>query len=197
MADLRNKTVLVTGATSGIGLEACVKLMKMGADLVMVARDGGRGEAAVADVEKRGGAGRPSLMLCDFASQESIRALAAGFREARSRLHFLVNNAGSVSPSRELTEDGMERTFAVTPPASGGTMRSPRSCGGQREDGEAGLTPPRCWKGSGGTPPAGREASLARALSQAASRQRSFRSGRQIPGSSDASRPSPCSTSRA
>jgi NAD(P)-dependent dehydrogenase (short-subunit alcohol dehydrogenase family) len=113
MVDLTNKTVLVTGATSGIGLEACVKLARMGADLVMVARDRARGEAAVADVERRGGAGRPSLMLCDFASQKSIRALAGEFRRAHSRLHILVNDAGSVSPDRELTEDGIERTFAV------------------------------------------------------------------------------------
>jgi retinol dehydrogenase 14 len=113
MANLEGKTALVTGATSGIGLEACVKLAAMGADLVMVARDRARGEAATAEVEKRARARRPSLMLCDFASQKAIRDLAAGFRAARSRLHLLVNDAGSVSPSRELTEDAIERTFAV------------------------------------------------------------------------------------
>jgi retinol dehydrogenase-14 len=113
MADLGGKTVLVTGASSGIGLEACVKFAGMGADLVMVARDRAKGEAAVASVEKRAKARRPSLMLCDFASQKSIRALAAGFRASHSRLHILVNDAGSVSPNRELTEDGIERTFAV------------------------------------------------------------------------------------
>lgn len=113
MADLKNKTVLVTGATSGIGLEACVQLASMGADLVMVARDRAKGEAATADVEKRARARRPSLMLCDFASQKSIRALVDELRKSRSRLHILVNNAGSVTANRELTEDGIERTFAV------------------------------------------------------------------------------------
>lgn len=113
MADLNGKTVLVTGASSGIGLEACVKLAAMGADLVMVARDRSRGEAAVAAVKERAAARRPSLMLCDFASQRSIRALAAEFRASRSRLHVLVNDAGSVSADREVTEDGIERTFAV------------------------------------------------------------------------------------
>ncbi|HET7787270.1 MAG TPA: SDR family oxidoreductase [Myxococcales bacterium] len=113
MANLDGKTVLVTGASSGIGLEACVKLAGMGADLVMVARDRAKGEAAVASVEKRAGARRPSLMLCDFSSQKSIRGLAGEFRASRPRLHLLVNDAGSVSPRRELTEDGIERTFAV------------------------------------------------------------------------------------
>lgn len=113
MADLKNKTVLVTGATSGIGLEACVKLAGMGADLVMVARDRARGEAAIARVVERAGAKLPSLMLCDFASQRGVRALAGEFRKSHSRLHILVNAAGSVSPSRELSEDGIEQTFAV------------------------------------------------------------------------------------
>lgn len=113
MADLTGKTVLVTGATSGIGLEACVTFAAMGADLVMVGRDRKKGEAAVAEVEKRSAARRPSLMLCDFASQRAIRALAAEFRAAHPRLHVLVNDAGSVSANREVTEDGIERTFAV------------------------------------------------------------------------------------
>lgn len=113
MPQLEGKTVLVTGATSGIGLEACVKLAQMGADLVMVARDRAKGEACAAAVQKRAQSRRPSIMLCDFASQKSIRALAGEFRKSRSRLHVLVNNAGSVSARREVTEDGIERTFAV------------------------------------------------------------------------------------
>lgn len=113
MADLGHRTILVTGATSGVGLEACVQLARMGADLVMVARDRARGEAAIAQVQGRSGAKLPSLMLCDFASQASIRALADRFRRSHSSLHVLVNAAGSVSPGHELTEDGIERTFAV------------------------------------------------------------------------------------
>jgi len=111
--ELKDKTVLVTGASSGIGLEACVKLAAMGADLLMVSRDRAKGEAATAAVEKRAKARRPTLMLCDFASQQSIRALAAEVHASRPRLHVLVNDAGSVSPRREVTEDGIERTFAV------------------------------------------------------------------------------------
>ena len=103
----------MTGATSGIGFEASVKLAAMGATLVLVARDRARGEAAVAAVKKRSRSDAVSLMFCDFASLSQVRALAAGVMSSHPKLHILVNNAGSASPKREVTEDGIERTFAV------------------------------------------------------------------------------------
>jgi NAD(P)-dependent dehydrogenase (short-subunit alcohol dehydrogenase family) len=110
---ISGKTVLITGATSGIGLEASAKLAGMGAEVVLVGRDRARGEAAVAAVKRRSGSRAVVLMRCDFASLTQIRALAANVVATRPKLHILVNNAGSVSPSRVLTEDGIERTFAV------------------------------------------------------------------------------------
>jgi NAD(P)-dependent dehydrogenase (short-subunit alcohol dehydrogenase family) len=105
--------MLVTGANAGIGKEACVKLARAGAEVVMVARDRGRGEAALAEVKQRASSDKVSLLECDFASQASIRALAAAYRERHQRLDVLVNNAGSVSDKRQLTVDGIEQTFAV------------------------------------------------------------------------------------
>jgi NAD(P)-dependent dehydrogenase (short-subunit alcohol dehydrogenase family) len=113
MTDLSGKTALVTGASSGIGLEASVKLAKSGATVLMVARDPTRGEAARADIARRSGSDKVSLLLCDFASQAATRALADEVRRRTSCLEILVNNAGSVSPKRQLTEDGIEQTFAV------------------------------------------------------------------------------------
>jgi retinol dehydrogenase 14 len=113
MTTLSGKTVLVTGATSGIGLEASVKLAGMGASLLLVGRDLAKTGAAAADVRRRSGSEAVSQMLCDFASQAQIRALAANVIATCPALHLLVNNAGSVSISREVTEDGIERTFAV------------------------------------------------------------------------------------
>jgi NAD(P)-dependent dehydrogenase (short-subunit alcohol dehydrogenase family) len=110
---MSGQTVLVTGATSGLGLEASVKLAGMGAELVLVARDRARGEAAVADVRKRSGSPTVSVRYCDFASLAQVRALAAEVKASHSTLGVLVNNAGSCSATRVLTEDGFERTFAV------------------------------------------------------------------------------------
>ncbi len=95
------KIALVTGATSGIGFEASVKLAAMGATLVLVARDRARGEAAVAAVKERSRSDAVSLMFCDFASLSQVRALAAGVMSSHPKLHILVNNAGSASPKRE------------------------------------------------------------------------------------------------
>ncbi|HEY8141763.1 MAG TPA: SDR family oxidoreductase [Kofleriaceae bacterium] len=113
MTDLSGKTALVTGASSGIGLEASVKLAKDGAQVLMVARDPKRGEAARADVAKRSGSDAVSLLLCDFASQAATRALADEVKSKAARLDILVNNAGSVSSKRQVTADGIEQTFAV------------------------------------------------------------------------------------
>ena len=70
------KTVLITGATNGIGLEAAVTLAQAGARVVMVGRDPGRTEAAAAGVMARSGSRGVSHLLCDFSSQAAIRMLA-------------------------------------------------------------------------------------------------------------------------
>jgi retinol dehydrogenase-14 len=111
--DVRGKTILVTGATSGIGLEASVELARRGARIVMVGRDPGRTEAALADVMARSGSREVSHLLCDFSSQAAIRRLAEELLAGHDRLDVLVNNAGGVNRHRGLTEDGIERTFAV------------------------------------------------------------------------------------
>ncbi len=111
--DIRGKTVLVTGATSGIGLEASVALAGLGARVLMVGRDRARTAAAAAAVASRAGTSEPSSLVCDFSSQAAIRALAQDVRARVDRLDVLVNNAGGVNKSRRLTVDGIEATFAV------------------------------------------------------------------------------------
>ncbi len=111
--DLAGKTVLVTGATSGIGLETAVHLAGLGAQVVMVGRDPARTQAAVSEVRRRAISTTVDSLLCDFSSQRQIRSLATTFVQTHERLHVLVNNAGTVFAKRTLTEDGIEATFAV------------------------------------------------------------------------------------
>ena len=83
---MTGKTVLITGATSGVGKATAMGLANMGARVVMVGRDRGRGEAAMADIKEDGGNASVDLMLDDVSSQKEIRRLADEFGEAYPRL---------------------------------------------------------------------------------------------------------------
>lgn len=111
-ANLRGKTILVTGATNGIGLEAAVALARLGAGVVITGRNPARIDAARSVIRARAGADAEGL-CADFASLDAVRRLAADFLARHEHLDVLVNNAGSVNPVRVLTQDGIETTFAV------------------------------------------------------------------------------------
>jgi retinol dehydrogenase-14 len=107
------KICLITGATSGIGKATAMGLVNMGASVVMVGRDRGRGEAALAEIKEKSTNASVDLMLADLSSQQEIRRLAVEFKEAYPRLDVLINNAGLFRSKRITTADGLEMTFAV------------------------------------------------------------------------------------
>jgi NAD(P)-dependent dehydrogenase (short-subunit alcohol dehydrogenase family) len=112
-ANLKGRTALVTGATSGIGKEVAQALARMGARVVLTARDRGRGEATRDAIAAATGARDLDLRLVDFASLRSIREAAAEIRRDHPELHILVNNAGGWSSARRVTADGIEQTWAT------------------------------------------------------------------------------------
>jgi len=111
--DISGKTVLVTGANQGIGLETAVALARMGASVTMTSRDAAKGATALTEVKSRSGSSDVQLMLADFGSLDSTRKLAADFQAKHDRLDVLVNNAGAIQMSRSETADGFETTFGV------------------------------------------------------------------------------------
>jgi len=112
LRSMSGKSVLVTGATSGLGLAAAEGFARLGADVVLVARDAQRGERARAQVAEYGGGGA-RLELCDLAKLASVRDLAQRLDTRGDRLDVLVHNAGVLPEERTMTEDGIEMTFAV------------------------------------------------------------------------------------
>ena len=110
---MAGKTCLVTGANQGIGKETALALARMGATVVITARDRAKGEAALADIRQRSGNDAASLFTADFASFASIRDFASEFQRSHQQLHVLVNNAGGYNAVRTLTKDGFETTFGV------------------------------------------------------------------------------------
>lgn len=110
---MAERVCLVTGANSGIGKETAAKLAELGASVVMVCRNRERGEEAMAAIRKRSRSDSVELLLADFASLESVRALAKEYLEKHDSLHVLVNNAGVAVVRRSVTIDGFETTFQV------------------------------------------------------------------------------------
>ena len=108
---MSGEVCVVTGATSGIGRATAAALAGRGAQLVLVARDHGRGEAAAADLAAAGGP-VPRLEVADLASLEQVRALADRLG-ALERIDVLINNAGLMAGQRRITADGYDEVFAV------------------------------------------------------------------------------------
>lgn len=110
---IRGRNVLVTGASSGVGLATARGLAARGANLWLLCRDARRGETALDLCRATPGVGRLELLLADLSSQEEIRSVAAEFLGKGEPLHVLVNNAAAVFFERTETVDGIESTLAV------------------------------------------------------------------------------------
>jgi NAD(P)-dependent dehydrogenase (short-subunit alcohol dehydrogenase family) len=111
--DISGKTVVITGASDGIGAAAARQLAANGASLALVGRSADK-LARVADDVRAAGSGREPLMFtADFTSLDEVRKLAADLQEKLPAIHVLANNAGGIWPQREVTPDGHEQTFQV------------------------------------------------------------------------------------
>ena len=108
------KTVIVTGANTGIGKETALDLAKRGARVIMACRDLKKGETALNDIVEKTGSKNVVLKQLDLASLKSIREFAEDINKNEPRLHVLVNNAGILGSSkRTMTGDGFEMTMGV------------------------------------------------------------------------------------
>ncbi|MGH7533015.1 MAG: SDR family NAD(P)-dependent oxidoreductase, partial [Gemmatimonadales bacterium] len=112
MTPLSDKTVLVTGATSGIGKITARELARMGARVLVHGRNPGKIEATITELRAATG-GELEGLVADLSSLAQVRRLAADVRARTDRLHMLVNNAGGASAKRTLSADGNEMTLAV------------------------------------------------------------------------------------
>ena len=113
-ARLDGKTVIITGANSGIGLETAVDIAKRNARVILACRSVERGKTALADVKKRSGSNNVAFVQLDLGSLDSVRTFAAKILEDEPRIDILINNAGVMMiPKRMLTPDGFEMQFGV------------------------------------------------------------------------------------
>lgn len=113
-AKMDGKTVLITGANTGIGKETAIDLAKRGARVIMACRDMKKGETALNDVAEQSGSSKLVLKQLDLASLASVRAFAEDVTNTESKLHVLINNAGVMVPAElQKTQDGFEMQMGV------------------------------------------------------------------------------------
>lgn len=113
---LTHKTIIVTGANSGIGKAAAIQLARLGANVIMACRSLDRGQKALAEVRKASGSNTVELMQVDMSSQKSICAFADQFKATHDRLDVLIHNAANFDHTLKkatLTEDRVETIFAT------------------------------------------------------------------------------------
>jgi len=110
---MTEKTVIITGANSGIGKETALAVAKMGWKVVMVCRNPAKGEAARQEIIQYSGNQNIDILIADLSSLESIKHLSEELTSRYDHIDVLINNAGSTFVSKQLNKDGHEMTFAV------------------------------------------------------------------------------------
>ena len=112
-ANMSGKICLVTGATNGIGKAAAEALAQMGATVVIVGRNAPKTAQLVEEIRAASGNKNVDSLLADLSSQQEVRRLAIEFKSKYPHLHVLLNNAGGTFTTRQLSDDGIEMTFAL------------------------------------------------------------------------------------
>ncbi|HWF99219.1 MAG TPA: SDR family oxidoreductase [Steroidobacteraceae bacterium] len=110
---MQGKTVVITGATSGIGAVAAGHLARQGARIVMVARDRGRAEEMLRSLRAANPAQAHTTFYADLSRLREMKRVGAEIAAAEPRIDVLMNNAGLISAHNRRTEDGLELMFAT------------------------------------------------------------------------------------
>jgi NAD(P)-dependent dehydrogenase (short-subunit alcohol dehydrogenase family) len=113
IGNLKGRTCVITGATSGIGRATAMALSAMGANLILAARRDEIGGRLAAQLSEQPGAGRIEFLQADLSEQRQVRALATAIRARHNQIDVLINNAGARFNTFHQSADGIELTFAT------------------------------------------------------------------------------------
>jgi len=110
---LEGKTILLTGFTSGIGLETARQLARMGAELILIGRSALSGNGIALELKRESDNPNLSVLQADLSEKEDIDKLLVALRKRIHKIDCLINNAGAIYRKRETNSTGIERTLAL------------------------------------------------------------------------------------
>jgi NAD(P)-dependent dehydrogenase (short-subunit alcohol dehydrogenase family) len=110
---MKDKIVLITGSTDGIGKQTALELAQKGATVLIHCRDLKKGKVVVDEIIQQTTNSNIDLFISDFSSLKQVKKLAEDIQAKHDHLDVLINNAGVYIKKRILTEDGYEMTFQV------------------------------------------------------------------------------------
>jgi NAD(P)-dependent dehydrogenase (short-subunit alcohol dehydrogenase family) len=113
MENIKGKVFLVTGGTSGVGKATAIGLAQKGARVVIISRNKLQCEQTLVEIAQRTGNDKGEYLIADLSLQSSIKAVSAQFKKKYDNLHVLANCMGAIFNEKQMTSEGVERTFAV------------------------------------------------------------------------------------
>jgi NAD(P)-dependent dehydrogenase (short-subunit alcohol dehydrogenase family) len=111
--NMQGKTILISGATNGIGKQSALELAKMGAQIVIIGRNKAKTEETLREIQSSSGNKDVHALIADLSSMAEVRRVADDFKKQYARLDVLLNNAGGFFSERQESVDGYEMTFAL------------------------------------------------------------------------------------
>ncbi len=113
LAEMKNKRILITGGTGGIGKVTARELAGMGAQVVIVGRSQKKGEHTADELRRSSGNPNIDILVGDLSIQDEVKRVACEYRERYDQLHVLINNAGALFLNRQLSADVLEMSLAL------------------------------------------------------------------------------------
>ena len=110
---MQHKNIIITGATDGIGLAAAKSIAKKGYHVSLIGRNPDKGKKALETVVKHSGNENLDFFECDLSLVANVKDLADRIKQKHSKIDVLLNNAGGANKTKQITSEGLEKTFAT------------------------------------------------------------------------------------